>query len=150
MSHTHHLRTAMVPFLEASVVRPSFVAHIALELMLDSLLLSEKSLNADLFYSYLNSADLKALDRFFDLNHLANTSIFYSFLDEFIDAQYLKKYSDPKEIVYAINRICMRVWDDPFNETQKLQLKAILIDYREKLKDEFMVVFDEIEGKLAS
>ena len=146
--HTQTMRTAMAPFLETSPARPSFVAHIALELMLDSLLLTEKSLSTAPFYTHLIEADKTVLEAFFLINNLNDTTIFFSFLEEFIDARYLNTYSNPKEIVYALHRICMRVWDDPFNETQKLQLTSILIDYQERLKKDFMQIFDEIEEQL--
>lgn len=146
--HTQSMRTVMAPFLESSAARPSFVAHIALELMLDSLLLTEKSLSTTPFYHHLTQVDRNVLNDFFLLNNLGDTPLFFSFLDEFIDARYLNTYSNPKEIVYALNRICMRVWDNPFNDTQKLQLTAILIDYQEKLKSDYVQIFTEIEARL--
>ena len=148
LSHTRTLRTAMEPFLTSSPARPFFVAHIALELMLDSLLLSEKSLNTASFYSHLINTDKATLQRFFLINNLKNTEIIFSFLEEFIEAKYLNNYNNPKEIVYALNRICMRIWDNPFSDTQKLQLAAVLIDYQEKLKKDFMQIFEEIEERL--
>ncbi|MFD2160983.1 hypothetical protein ACFSJU_01165 [Paradesertivirga mongoliensis] len=147
--HTQTMRTAMAPFLETSPARPSFVAHIALELMLDSLLLTEKSLSTSPFYTHLIKADKDVLANFLLINNLSDTVIFFSFLEEFIDARYLNTYSNPKEIVYALHRICMRVWDNPFNETQKLQLTSMLIDYQERLKEDFMQIFNEIEERLA-
>jgi hypothetical protein len=42
----------------------------------------------------------------------------------------------------------MRIWDNPFSDTQKLQLAAVLIDYQEKLKKDFMQIFEEIEERL--
>lgn len=148
LSHTTNLRMAIAPFLATSPTRPFFVAHIALELILDSLLLSETALDTTTFYTHLINADKAALTRFFQINNLFETEVFFSFLDEFIEAKYLNTYSNPKEIVYALNRICMRIWDRPFNDTQKLQLTAVIIDYQEKLKKDFMLIFEEIEERL--
>jgi hypothetical protein len=148
LNHTSKLRTAMAPFLSSSSAKPFFVAHIALELMLDSLLLTETSLSTQTFYAHLSNTDKEAINRFLAINSIDNQVVFFSFLEEFIEARYLNSYRDPKEIVYAINRVCMRVWDDPFNETQKLQLTSVLLDYQEKLKEDFMTIFDEIEAKL--
>ena len=148
LTHTQHIRTVIAPLLSSSPARPFFVAHIALELILDSLLLSEKSLDTSIFYTHLKNIDKNSLLRFFEINQLSDSSIFFSFLEEFIEARYLNTYSNPQEIVYALNRICMRIWDQPFNDTQKLQLTSVLINYQEKLKDDFMLIFDEIEARL--
>lgn len=148
LSHTREIRTTISPFLISSPARAFFVAHIALELMLDSLLLKENLLNTATFYTHLTNTNQKALTQFFELNNIPDPAIFFSFLDEFIEAKYLNTYIDPEEIIYALNRICMRIWDNPFNETQKLQLKAVLIGYQENLKNNFMSIFEEIEKRL--
>ncbi|MBC8052123.1 MAG: hypothetical protein H7Y13_03590 [Sphingobacteriaceae bacterium] len=148
LQHTSNLRIAISPFLTSSAAKPFFVAHIALELMLDSLLLTEIALDTTAFYLHLKNTDKLELESFFQINNLTDTGIFFKFLDEFIEAKYLNSYSNPGEIVYALNRICMRIWENPFNETQKLQLTAVLVNYQEKLQNEFMVIFEEIEERL--
>ena len=148
LSHTKEIRTTISPFLITSPARAFFVAHIALELMLDSLLLKENLLNTTIFYTHLTNTNKNALAQFFELNNITDQAIFFRFLDEFIEAKYLNTYIDPEEIIYALNRICMRIWDNPFNDTQKLQLKAVLIDYQENLKNDFMTIFEEIEKRL--
>lgn len=147
-SHTGNIRAQISPFLVTSEVRPSFVAHIALELMLDSLLLTESIISTGNFYRFLRETDRDALDSFLQLNSIADTEPFFRFLDEFIDSEYLNSYSDSAHIIYAVGRICMRIWPDPFTETQKLQLTAVLVPYLERLRTDFMQVFQEIEERL--
>jgi acyl carrier protein phosphodiesterase len=147
-SHTKNIRTAIAPVLESSTVRPSFVAHISLELMLDSLLQTESILNANNFYFLLNNSNRDALEQFLMLNNITETTIFFNFFEEFIEAAYLNSYREAPNIMYALNRICMRLWIEPFNETQKLQLTAALIQYQEELKKDFMIIFEQIEEQL--
>lgn len=148
MEHTAALRTTIAPVLERSPVRPSFLAHIALELMLDSLLQTEDIIDPDDFYSHLSKCEKCNLEAFLALNMADRPESFFPFLDEFIHSRYIHTYRNPGQVMYAINRICLRVWDDPLTDTQKMQLTAILPDYQEKLRDDFMDIFHEIESQL--
>ena len=143
--HTEAIKAKISPILESSAARPSFVAHIALELMLDALLLTESVVKAERFYSQISEVDRQALHEFFKLNQISHTAPFFKFFDEFIEASYLNSYREADNIMYALGRICQRLWVDPFTETQKLQLTAVLIDYQQDLKNDFMIIFDEID-----
>jgi len=144
--HTHNIKNLISPVLVNSPARPSFVAHIALELMLDALLLTEAKIEPENFYARISEADREALNSFLELNQVQDTEPFFSFLDEFIEASYLNSYREAENIMYALSRICMLLWDNPFTETQKLQLTAILIDYQQDLQRDFMLIFEEIES----
>ncbi|WP_069661029.1 hypothetical protein [Arcticibacter eurypsychrophilus] len=146
--HTHILRLKIAPYLELSEVRPSFVAHIALELMLDNLLLTETNMNSAQFYHCLKIADKKVIANFLLLNDIPDSTVFFRFLDEFIKSKYLESYRNPKDIMYAIGKICLRIWPDPFTEEQKLQLTLILISYLEDLRSSFLTIFNQIEVQL--
>lgn len=145
MEHTQRIRALIAPLLERSPVRPSFLAHISLELILDSLLILEDVINPSHFYSQLALADRKSIEKFLKLNSIEDTQRFFKFYDEFVEAEYLNSYRESHNIMYALNRICMRVWADPLNETQKIQLTAVLLDYQQDLRLDFMSIFDEID-----
>lgn len=144
--HTQRIKNLIAPILVSSPVRPSFVAHISLELMLDALLLTNSKVEAEPFYARIAEASRPALNNFLELNKVDDTSPFFSFLDEFIKASYLNSYREAENIMYALSRICMRLWEDPFNETQKLQMTAVLIDYQHDLQSDFMLIFEEIDS----
>lgn len=144
--HTVALRTAIAPLLTNSPVRPSFVAHVALELMLDSLLLKEDLVNAADLYATISLSNRNSLNTFLVLNKADAPHLFFNFLDEFIKQGYLHSYREAENIMYAINRICLRIWDDPLSETQKLQLTALLPEYQEELKSGFLQIFDDIRA----
>ncbi|HEY1025414.1 MAG TPA: hypothetical protein VGE26_09640 [Sphingobacteriaceae bacterium] len=147
--HTVNLRTVMAPVLEQSPVRSFFLAHIALELMLDSLLITEGVIDAERFYCLLSKCKNSTLKTFLQLNKADQPELFFPFLKEFIHARYLHSYREAHNIMYALTRICMRIWPDPLTETQKLQLTAILPEYREKLQPTFMSIFHEIGKRLS-
>lgn len=146
--HTNNIRTAIVPILENSPARPSFVAHISLEIMLDSLLLTEDIVVAKDFYNLLSDSNRESLDHFLRLNNINETEVFFNFYDEFLKAEYLNSYREAHNIMYAVNGICRRVWNDPLSETQRLQLTAVLIEYQIHLKKDFMQIFDIIDGEI--
>ncbi len=145
IKHTNAIRTAIAPVLVNSQVRPSFLAHIALEVMLDSILLTDNIIDADGFYSNLHLSDENALNKFLELNDMDDTVHFFKFFDKFLEVKYLNSYRESHNIMYALNRICMRIWPDPINDTQLLQLSAILLSYQEELEGCYMEIFEEIE-----
>ncbi len=147
-THTKAIRKLITPFLSTTPVKLFFVAHIALELILDSLLLKSEKINTADFYTHLENADRETIVKFLEANDISESNVFFSFLDDFIKSRYLNSYSKSGEVVYALNRICMRIWDNPFDETQKLYLKGVLSDYQEILQESYMDIFNEIEAKL--
>lgn len=146
--HTSVLRLEIVPHLQNSDVRPSFVAHIALELMLDSLLLTELNLDSSRFYIQLRKTEEEVLDNFLLLNNIPESSVFFNFLDGFIRSQYLESYREPKDIMFAIGKICQRIWTSPFTDEEKFRIAKVLTAYLEILKDDFVTIFHQIELRL--
>ena len=146
--HTQKLRIAVEEILKSSPARPFFIAHIALELMLDSLLLTENIVDTAGFYSHLGKSDKNTLRQFLDMNKLPDTDHFLEFLNGFITTAYLNSYRESQHIVYALNRICMRIWEQPFTEGQKTELTFILVNYLEKLKKDYMEIFEKIEKQI--
>lgn len=148
ITHTAAIREVIAPLLLSSPVRPSFLAHIALEIILDSILLTDNIINADDLYSHLRQSDRDALKKFLQLNSMDDPAHFFKFFDKFLEIRYLNSYREAHHIMYAINRICMRIWQDPLNETQILQLSSILIGYHENLQGCYMEIFDQIDSIL--
>jgi hypothetical protein len=148
IKHTNAIRTAIAPVLVHSPVRPSFLAHIALEIMLDSILLTDNIIDADHLYSNLRQSDRTALNNFLELNMMDDTVHFFKFFDNFLEVRYLNSYREAHNIMYALNRICMRVWPEPLNDTQILQLSAILLSYHEELQGCYIGIFEEIDSVL--
>lgn len=148
IKHTGAIRIAIAPILKNSVVRPSFIAHISLELMLDSILLRENMIAANDLYQNLHKSDRKELQYFLELNRIDDTAHFFKFYDQFLAAKYLDNYREIMNIMYALNRICMRIWPDPLNETQIRQLSPLIANYHESLLTNYMEIYNEIELRM--
>ena len=148
LTHSHRLKKILLPIIEGSPVKPFFLGHIALELILDNLLLTTNKISAGGFYNHLDGCKESVVTEFLTFSGLKDTAVFFKFYDGFKKSRYLYSYTETKEITYALKRICMRVWNDPFTAEQELQMSEVLAAYRAGLIDSFMTIFDEIESKL--
>ena len=150
LEHSHQLKLLLRPAIEGSPVKPFFLGHIAIELVLDNLLLTTGKVTADVFYDHLDGCQTTIVDEFLTFAGLKNTSVFFKFFEGFKSSRYLYSYAETQQIAYALKRICMRVWKDPFTPEHEAAINEILSAYRESLLDSFMPVFDEIETLLVA
>lgn len=146
--HTVELKQLILPSCQHSPVKPFFLAHIGLELVLDHLLTIDGLININTFYNQLSLVDKKALDNFLHSCSLADTEVFFNFLNDFISSRYLFSYQKIENISYALNRICMRLWNNPFTELELSQLTIQLNEFKESIKDEYLSIFNRIETEL--
>lgn len=147
-AETAKLKQLLLPILGDSPVRPSFLAHIGVELVLDHLLVAHHKINIDSFYAHLNKVDDKILDTFLQKCGSADTESFFNFLNSFRSSKYLLSYQKLENISYALQRICMRLWTHPFNEITIGLLTEQLKTYKTMLEKNYLDIFLEIEGKL--
>ncbi|RYE28431.1 MAG: hypothetical protein EOP42_16880, partial [Sphingobacteriaceae bacterium] len=87
-THSHQLKLLFVPILAGSEVKPFFLGHIALELILDNLLLTNHTVFADDFYDHLKNAQTENIAAFLELNHV-DPQKFLNFYAAFIHEKYL-------------------------------------------------------------
>ena len=146
--HTASLKQLLLPILKDSPVRPSFLAHISVELLLDHLLVVEEKIDVNSFYIHLNNVDSIKLDTFLKKCGAENTDHFFVFLNKFISSRYLLSYQKLENISYALQRICMRLWANPFDEETVMRLTEKLELYKEELEKDYLSIFEEIESKL--
>lgn len=142
------LKQLIKPIVENTAVRPSFLAHIGLELLLDHLLIEHNLIQVQQFYDHLNAVERASLTDFLEHCGLKNQPVFFKFLEGFISSKYLLSYQKIDNISYALNRICMRLWPETLSEKQLQQLTFELVVFKEILQKDFMVIFEEIEEKL--
>lgn len=109
--HTHHIKQLIKDDLAGLEIRPSFFAHIALELLLDHLLVKKGAVSIDKFYTNLDKVNRDALNSFLKIIDLSDISKFNLFLDKFISAKYIYEYADINKITHALFNICRRIWD---------------------------------------
>lgn len=146
--HQHQLKLLLTPLLEKSVVKPFFLAHIGVELLLDSLLITENLIDVEQLYLQLNQIDDLVLIKFLELNELNDTTGFIKYYQLFKNEKYLLAYADADKISYSLKRICMRVWDNPLTVQQENQLTSILSLYKIKLSQDFIIIFETLATSL--
>ncbi|TZF82565.1 hypothetical protein FW774_13730 [Pedobacter sp. BS3] len=147
-SQTQLIKQAVLPVIGESPVRPSFLAHITLELLLDHLLITKEIVDAGDFYNYLKQVEKTAIDQFLAINGIDQIPHFFRFYDEFIRSAYLHRYSEIENITYSLNQICARLWKNPFTDTQKAQLSDVISNYVNNFDFDFMIIFEEIDTRL--
>ncbi|SDG40865.1 Acyl carrier protein phosphodiesterase [Pedobacter terrae] len=148
LEKTTELKQLIKPIVENTAVRPSFLAHIGLELLLDHLLVEHNLIQANHFYDQLNAVKKESLSDFLEHCNLKTPEVFFNFLEKFISSKYLLSYQKLENISYALNRICMRLWPETLNDKQLQQLTFELGIFKTSLKKDFMDIFKEIEEKL--
>ena len=146
--HQHQIKLLIRESITGSPVKPFFLCHISLELLLDSLLTTEKLIDIHQFYQYLEQIDVNEICTFLSLNKIENHQLFLTFFESFKREKYLFSYADAPKITYALKRICMRLWEKPFTPEQELILTERLINYKNTLRENFIIIFDQIDAQL--
>jgi len=147
-THSHQLKKELAPAIADSPVKPFFLGHIAVELIIDNLLLTTGKITVDDFYNHLRGCDNDVIEDFLTSAGLKDTTRFFRFFEGFKRDGYLHTYSETEQIAYALKRICMRIWENPFTPQHEAQMNQVIIAYRELLLPDIMSIFQEIESKL--
>lgn len=148
LEKTTELKHLIIPVVENTAVRPSFLAHIGLELLLDHLLIEHNLVQVNQFYDNLSDVKKESLSDFLEHCKLKNPDVFFKFLEQFISSKYLLSYQKLENISYALNRICMRLWPQTLNEHQLNQLTYQLAVFKGILEKDFITIFQYIETRL--
>ncbi|EDM38779.1 hypothetical protein PBAL39_21940 [Pedobacter sp. BAL39] len=147
-TQSHALKLLILPACEGSPVKPFFLAHIGLELLLDHLLITHNLVNINRFYEQLENADKNAIDSFLKNAGMTNTDLFFRFLNNFISSRYLLSYQKIENISYALQQICKRIWADPFTEDQIGMLNAQLEVFRQQIEHDYLSIFEDIQNTI--
>lgn len=148
LEKTAILKQLIIPTVVETPIRPSFLAHIGLELLLDHLLVEHRLINVNGFYTSLSEVKRESLKEFLILCKFNDTAIFFKFLESFISSKYLLSYQKIENISYALNRICMRLWPISLTDLQLHELTKQLLIFKQILEKDFIKIFEEIEEKL--
>lgn len=144
------LKQLILPALQTGPVKPFFLAHIGLELVLDHLLLTHEKVDTAHFYQQIGNAHTESLTGFLKYAGLSDQARFDDFFSKFISSQYLFSYEKMENITYALNRICMRLWHNPFTPEQLHILTLKLEEFKQQLhKQDYLSIFNQIEEELS-
>jgi hypothetical protein len=148
LTHSHKLKNLLAPVITQSPVKPFFLGHIAIELLLDNLLITRNKINVNAFYEHLDRCEEEVIRRFLFFAGMENPDVFFKFYEEFKRSRYLHTYINIGQITYALKRICMRVWRDSFTAQEETDMTELLLNYRIGLLPDFMSIYHELEMKL--
>ncbi|HZX58852.1 MAG TPA: hypothetical protein VFE54_09005 [Mucilaginibacter sp.] len=148
VTRASELRILLTPAVAGSPVKPFFLGHIALELILDNLLITTGKISVDDFYSHLAGCNQDKIKEFLNFAGLSDTDRFFRFFEKFKSNRYLETYAETPQISYALKRVCMRIWDAPFTPEHEEKMTKVLAAYRDNMYPGFMTIFDEIAVKL--
>lgn len=140
------LKALILPALTFGPVKPFFLAHIALELILDHLLITTGKVSVNAYYAQLSKSNGKELQEFLVLAGIPDFELFHKFLSQYISSKYLLSYQKTENITYALNRICMRLWPNPFTDHQLELLTRGIDAYIKTLDEDFLLIFNELEA----
>jgi hypothetical protein len=146
--HQHQIKLSLKDNLVGSPVKPFFLGHVSLEIMIDSLLITEKLIDVSTFYSHLNHVDTGELTSFLTLCEIPDLNQFFRFFNMFIKEEYLYSYAQSEKITYALKNICKRIWEHPFTLAQEEALTKSLLTYKVGLSEEFIFIFETIDAQL--
>ncbi len=146
--NSHQLKLSLLPAMVGSPVKPFFLGHIALELLLDNLLLTTGMVKAHDFYTHLNGCSHEVIYSFLGRSGMLKPDVFLRFFENFKRNEYLHTYAETEKVTYALKRICMRIWSNPFSEENETAMSVAINNYRHQLEDNFTSVFDDIEAML--
>src|ERR1700712_609994 len=83
LEHSHELKKLLVPAIESSPVKPFFLGHVGLELILDNLLLTTGKVTVDDFYNHLKGCEDNIIQEFLTFAGLNDTTAFFRFFEGF-------------------------------------------------------------------
>lgn len=143
-AHSHQLGKLVRQVLIGTPIKPYFLGHIGIELLLDSLLLRNNKVDIPAFYDQLSECRHEKIAQFLALSGLEESGQFFTFFERFLHNQYLTSYRQTENIAYALNRICMRIWPGGLEQARQVALSQIIHEYQTELAPVYLQIFDEI------
>ena len=95
-------------------MRPWFLGHILIELILDALLISQHPGQLDVYYQKMEQVDSALIQTV--INRVARTPTydFVRFFEAFCKERFLFDYGDDERLAYRLNQVMERVGLEPF------------------------------------
>lgn len=149
LQHCHVLRKILDPILADLPIRASFMAHIAIELLLDHLLIHEGLLNPIRFYEHLDAVSPATVKRALGILEEVDIPAFMQFYDRFLSSRYVLEYAAMESVAYALFQICKRVWKFEFTDLHRQQLAIALQLYVDENRQEFLAIYPYIQSSLS-
>lgn len=146
--HTHRLRKQIEYIVRDLPIRPSFLAHIALELLLDHLLIENQILSVARLYEHLENIDKNSVKNYLKVFGKIDDDLFFRFYDRFVASRYIFDYAKIENIPHALFNICKRIWIFDVSTYHLDELTLILEDYKNKNLKDYLNIYIEIQQQL--
>ncbi|PUV21331.1 MULTISPECIES: ACP phosphodiesterase [Sphingobacterium] len=146
--HTHQLKLQIQSSLQGLPIRPSFMAHIALELLLDHILTQQRAVSIDKLYGAMSQVNEDAVRKFLKINQLSDIPKFDRFYHQFIEWKYLYDYAHMEKIAGALFNICKRLWQFEVQENQRQLLTEQLVSYLHHHMGDYQEIYQYIHYEL--
>ncbi|WP_437921897.1 ACP phosphodiesterase [Sphingobacterium sp. LRF_L2] len=148
LDHCHVLRKQLDPIVHHLPIRASFLAHIAVELLLDHILLDQQLVNPARLYEHLAQVPDRVLEKYLRILGEVDIERFITFYRRFIEVKYIFDYSDISNLSRALFNICKRIWDFEYSSDDCVKLTACLRRYKASDLKNYLDIFHYIQGNL--
>lgn len=149
LEHCHLLRRRLDPILQDLPIRGTFMAHIAVELLLDHLLIEHQLVNVSRFYEHLEQVNRPILKQYLTIIGVEDTEVFFSFYDKFLEWKYMYDYQNLDQLSKPLFSICRRLWDFQVTSATHENLSEALEIYKRDHLEDFKSIYTLIQDKLA-
>lgn len=148
LKHAHVLRKKLDPVVAHLPIRASFLAHIALELLLDHLLIDHTLVNPNRLYEHLGQVQKVTIEKYLRTIGEIDVERFSAFYERFLTSRYILEYADIRNLSHALFNICKRVWTFENAAEDHTRLTECLQEYKEQYLLDYMDIFHEIQDKI--
>lgn len=148
LTHCHALRPKLQPSLENTPIRGTFMAHIAIELLLDHLLIKHELVQVTRLYDHLGNINKSVLMTYLKTIGLDDIDGFMKFYQQFLEWKYIYEYKNIDDIAKPLFSISKRIWDFQTTPDQEIALSEILKEYTETHLTDFREVYTYIQDKM--
>jgi len=148
LDHCHALRPKLQPVLENTPIRGTFMAHIAIELLLDHLLIKHELVQVGRLYDHLESINKSILVTYLKTIGLEDIDGFMEFYGRFLEWKYIYEYKSIGGIAKPLFSISRRIWNFQTSTDQETALTEILKEYTETHLTNFRDVYSYIQDKM--
>jgi len=148
IEHCHVLRRLLDPVLKDLPIRGTFMAHIAVELLLDHLLIEHQLVNVNRFYEHLEQVNRTILKQYLEIIGLDDTRAFFGFYDKFLEWKYIYDYQNLDQLSKPLFSICRRLWEFEVTSQTHENLTEVLQNYKQEHLLDFKEIYTYIQDKL--
>ncbi len=137
------------PRLQPIHYRTFYFAHIALELMIDRIIIQQEKSEPELFYQFLNSVDIEIVEAYFMF--IGKSEVFPDFLKTYethMRMKFLYYYPNNEKFTEALLRLYSKINTNMPPLATNTFLTSTLLQIEAKLQQEILIFVSEFKNQL--